>query len=235
MHRFDAEITELSAATPTIHTLRLRIADPAFRFLPGQWVELCVDIDGQPHSAGYSITNSPLQRGGIELAIRTSARHPVARWIHEAARVGDRVQVSQGQGPFVYLPEMGENIVLIGGGVGVTPLLSIFRFIRDADLTTRAHLLYSVSVPEEILFHDELLAAIHTDANLSIELTVTQPAPAWTGRTGRIDVDRLRQIDAPPDTLYYLCGPRGMIEDMSALLHDQMAIPMSRIIFEKWW
>ncbi len=235
MLRFDAEIVAITPATPTIHTLRLSIPDPAFRFLPGQWVDFSVEIDGTPCTAGFSITNSPLERGGIELAIRTSGRHPVARWIHDAAHLGDRVRVSQGQGPFVYLPEMSENIVLIGGGVGVTPLVSIFRFARDAGLSTNVHLVYSVSAPEEILFHDELLAAARTHANLAVELTVTQPAPLWTGRSGRIDAARLQQIDAPPDTLYYLCGPRGMIEDMSTLLHDRMGIPMSRIIFEKWW
>lgn len=235
MQRFDAEIVAIAPATPTIHTLRLAISDPAFRFLPGQWVDFSVEINGTPCTAGYSITNSPLGHGDIELAIRTSTRHPVARWIHGAARVGDRVQVSQGQGPFVYLPEMSENIVLIGGGVGVTPLISIFRHVRDAGLPTRARLLYSVSTPEEILFRDELRTAADTHANLAVDFTVSQPAAGWTGLAGRIDASKLGRLDAPPDTLYYLCGPKGMVEDMSSLLHEEMGVPMSRIIFEKWW
>lgn len=235
MQRFDAEIVAITPATPSIHTLRLAIADPAFRFLPGQWVDFSVDIDGTVCTAGYSITNSPIDHGGIELAIRASARHPVARWIHSAARAGDRVRVSQGQGPFVYLPEMSENIVLVGGGVGVTPLLSIFRHVRDAGLPTRAHLLYSVSTPDEILFRDELETAAREHANLAVSFTVSQPASHWSGAVGRIDAAKLGHLDAPPDTLYYLCGPRGMVEDMSTLLHDGMGVPMSRIIFEKWW
>jgi ferredoxin-NADP reductase len=231
---FDAHIAAITAATPSIHALRLQIPDAAFRFLPGQWVELSIELDGDIHTAGYSITTSPIHAGEIELAIKASARHPVARWVHAQARVGDRVRVSQGQGPFVYLPEMSDNVVLIGGGVGITPLLSIFRHVRDAQLSTQAHLLYSVSDSSEILFRDELEAAARNHDNLHVNVTITQPDPGWHGLTGRIDPVKLHALDVPDDTLYYLCGPKGMVEDMSTLLHD-LGVPMSRIIFEKWW
>jgi ferredoxin-NADP reductase len=234
LHTFDAQIIAITPATPSIRVIRLAIADPAFRFLPGQWVDLGVDVDGTPHTAGYSITTSPVHDGTIELAIKASARHPLARWVHERAQVGDRVRVSQGQGPFVYLPEMSDNVVLIGGGVGVTPLLAIFRHVRDAGLPTRTHLLYSVSDSREILFRDELEAAARACDNLHVSITVTRPDPAWQGLTGRIDPIKLHALDVPDDTLYYLCGPKGMVEDMSTLLHD-LGVPMSRIIFEKWW
>jgi len=109
LHIFDARITAIAPATPSIRALRLAIPDTAFRFLPGQWVDLSVEIDGVTHTAGYSITTSPIQQGEIELAIKASARHPLARWVHECARPDDRVRVTQGQGPFVYLPEMSER------------------------------------------------------------------------------------------------------------------------------
>lgn len=234
MHLFDARITAITPATPSIRVLRLAIPDANFRFLPGQWVDLSVTVDGTPHTAGYSITTSPIHQGEIELAIKASARHPLARWVHETARIGDQVTVSQGQGPFVYLPEMSDNVVLIGGGVGVTPLLSIFRHVRDAHLPCGVHLVYSVSDSREILFHDELETAARTHANLHVSITVTQPDPRWHGLTGRIDPVKLHALDVPDDTLYYLCGPKGMVEDMSTLLHD-LGVPMNRIIFEKWW
>ena len=234
MHVFDAQITAIIPATPNIRVVRLAIPDAGFRFLPGQWVDLGIEIDGATHTAGYSIITSPIHQGVIELAIKASARHPVARWVHERAAVGDRVRVSQGQGPFVFLPEMSDNVVLIGGGVGVTPLLSIFRHVRDAHLDTRVHLVYSVSDSREILFRDELDAAVHAHDNLHMSITVTQPDPRWHGLTGRIDPVKLHALEVPDDTLYYLCGPRGMVEDMSTLLHD-LGVPMNRIIFEKWW
>ena len=234
MHIFDAQIAAIIPATPSIRVLRLSIPDTNFRFLPGQWVDLGVEIDGTANSSGYSITSSPVHAGEIELAIKASTRHPIARWVHERARVGDSVRITQGQGPFVYLPEMSDNVVLIGGGVGVTPLLSIFRHVRDATLATQVHLLYSVSDSHEILFRDELDATARSHDNLHVSITVTRPDPDWHGLTGRIDPVKLHALDVPDDTLYYLCGPKGMVEDMSTLLHD-LGIPMNRIIFEKWW
>jgi ferredoxin-NADP reductase len=234
LHIFDAQIAAITPATPSIHVLRLAIPDAGFRFLPGQWVDLSIEVGGTMYTAGYSITTSPIHRGEIELAIKASAHHPVARWVHGQARVGDAIRVSQGQGPFVYLPEMSDNVVLIGGGVGVTPLLSIFRHVRDAQLSTRVHLLYSVSDSREILFRNELDAAVQSHDNLHVSITVTQPDASWQGLTGRIDPVKLHALDVPDDTLYYLCGPKDMVEDMSTLLHD-LGVPMNRIIFEKWW
>jgi ferredoxin-NADP reductase len=234
LHIFDAQIAAITPATPSIHVLRLAIADPAFRFLPGQWVDLSIEAGGATHTSGYSIPTSPIHQGEIELAIKASAHHPVARWVHEQARVGDAIRISQGQGPFVYLPEMSDNVVLIGGGVGITPLLSIFRHVRDARLPTQTHLVYSVSDSREILFRDELDAAARSHDNLHVSVTVTQADADWHGLTGRIDPVKLHALDVPDDTLYYLCGPKGMVEDMSTLLHD-LGVPMNRIIFEKWW
>lgn len=233
MQIFDAMVLSVESGTPSIRLLTLQITDPAFRFLPGQWVEITRELKGQPQTAGYSVTNSPLRRGVIELAIKKST-HPLSNWVHEQSQAGDRVRVTQGQGPFVYVPEMSENLVLIGGGVGVTPLISIFRYVRDAGLATRTHLLYSVSDSREILFAQELRSATQTHNNLSVSITVTHPDPDWQGLIGRIDPIKLHAIDMPSDTLFYLCGPKGMVEDMSAMLH-RLGVSMSRIIFEKWW
>ena len=205
MHIFDAQVVAITPATPSIHTLRIAIPDARFRFLPGQWVDLGVDIDGVTHTSGYSITTSPVHAGEIELAIKGSTRHPLSRWVHERARVGDQVRVTQGQGPFVYLPEMSDNVVLIGGGVGITPLLSIFRHVRDAGLSTQAHLVYSVSESCEILFRDELEAASHSHHNLHVSITVTQPDAKWHGLTGRIDPVKLHALDVP-DTRSTTCA-----------------------------
>ncbi len=234
MQIFNAQVVSVTPATPSIRLLTLNIDNSAFRFLAGQWVELTRDIEGRSYTAGYSITNSPLHRGKIELAIKASAKHPLARWIHSRAMPGDSLQVTQGQGPFVYVPEMSDNLVLIGGGVGVTPLISIFRHVRDAALPTCTHLLYSVSDSREILFREELEAAARKHDNLRVSITVTHPDAKWQGLTGRIDPIKLHAIDMPDDTLFYLCGPKGMVEDLSTMLHE-LGVPMSRIIFEKWW
>jgi ferredoxin-NADP reductase len=233
LQTFTARIARITQATPTIKAFELEVGEPGFKYLPGQWIEVSVDIDGETKTGGYSITTSPGQRGLVGLAIRASATHPVTRWLH-AAREGDTLTVTRGQGPFVFVPDMGEDIVLIGGGVGVTPLLSIWRYVRDACPETHATLYYSVSHPEEILFRDELEQSARQHTHVSLEITVTQPSPGWQGQTGRINRHKIAALNAPPNTLFYLCGPRGMVDDMEHFLRE-LGVPASRIIFEKWW
>ncbi|MEW6132836.1 MAG: FAD-dependent oxidoreductase [Pseudomonadota bacterium] len=233
MRIYPARIARIWQATPTIKAFELEVDDPDYKYLPGQWVEVSAVIDGDIKTSGYSITTSPTQKGVVGLAIKTSSTHPVTRWLH-AASVGDTIDITRGQGPFVFLPDMGEDIVLIGGGVGVTPLLSIFRFVRDASPETHATLYYSVSEPDEILFCEELEQAARRHNNLSLEITVTQPCAAWRGQTGRINKLKLAALNAAPDALFYLCGPPGMVDDMENYLRD-LGVPPSRIIFEKWW
>ena len=80
----------------------------------------------------------------------------MTNWLHREARVGDSVEISLG-GDFYYTPDMDGPIVLIAGGIGLTPLMSIVRAIDESDQSTPAtSLIYSVSTPAEILFHHGL-------------------------------------------------------------------------------
>ncbi len=226
-------ISAIEQATPSVKIFRLDYDGLAFSFLAGQWIDLYVDIDGARKVGGYSITSSPARSGSIELAVKSSQRHPVTRWLHESARVGDTVEISTGQGVFVYLPEMSPRIVLVGAGVGVTPLISIFRYIADAVPETDVTLVYSIPSVDEYLFQQEI-EALSQLPNLHRLVTLTQADPAWRGRSGRIDAQLLQDAGTSNETLYYLCGPQGMVEDVSAVLAS-IAVPPSRIIYEKWW
>ncbi|NWG40159.1 MAG: FAD-dependent oxidoreductase [Hydrogenophilaceae bacterium] len=233
MQLFNARIARITQATPTIKAFELEVTDHGFKYLPGQWIEVSTEIDGETKTSGYSVTTSPGQHSLVGLAIKSSATHPVTRWLHQA-KEGDIVQISRGQGPFVFVPDMGEDIVLIGGGVGVTPLLSIWRYVRDACPETHATLYYSVSHPDEILFREELEQSARKYTHVSLEITVTQPSPDWHGQSGRINRHKIAALNAPPNTLFYLCGPPGMVDDMEKFLRE-LGVPASRIIFEKWW
>lgn len=231
---FNATITHIQQETPSVKSFWLSVDKPPFRFLAGQWIDLYVEIDGETQVGGYSMTSSPVLTHSLELAIKSSTRHPVTHWLHKHAKIGDAVRISDGQGVFVYQPEMSQRVVLVGAGVGVTPLISIFRYIADAVPATQATLVYSIPNPDEFLFRSEIEHLTRHHANLHSLVTVTQPDNTWHGRTGRIDTDTLKSAAMSADTLYYLCGPQGMVEDVGAVL-ESLAVPASRIIFEKWW
>lgn len=226
-------ISAITQATPSVKIFVLDYGEQIFPYLAGQWIDLYVDVDGSRKVGGYSITSSPHEAGCIELAVKSSTRHPVTRWLHETAKVGDQVQISAGQGVFVYLPEMSQRVVLIGAGVGVTPLISIFRYIAAAVPQTDATLVYSIPSVDEFLYQREI-ETLAQQPNLHYLVTLTQADPGWQGRSGRIDAQLLQNAGTGDDTLYYLCGPQGMVEDVSAALAT-IGVPPSRVIYEKWW
>ena len=115
--------------------------------MAGQWVDFFVTLEGAEAVGGYSITSSPAEQTTISLAVkRDGSDHPVTNWLHEDARVGDGVEVSLG-GDFFYEPDEAESVVLIAGGIGLTPLMSIVRSVDELATRSQLTLVYSASTP----------------------------------------------------------------------------------------
>lgn len=231
---YSARILEIRQETPRIKSFLLDCGTQPFRFHAGQWLDLFVELDGETRVGGYSMTSAPGDAPQFQLAVQYSPRHAVTRWLHENARAGDEVVVSAGQGPFYYEPAMGRRLVLLGAGIGVTPLVSIFRHAAREAPDAEVLLVHSVPNSDELLFRQELegLAAAHP--GLRYVPTVTGADDQWAGERGRIDGALLDELGAPGDGRYYFCGARGFIEDMSALLAGR-GVPAKQLVFEKWW
>ncbi|KAK9838427.1 hypothetical protein WJX84_008209 [Apatococcus fuscideae] len=171
-------VDTIASETPTVRRLSLRFKKenlPSFK--SGQWVDF--HIPGVQQIGGYSITSTPaqlLQEGVLELAVK-QARYPPARWVHEQAQPGDVVKVEVG-GDFHLTPgDDRRPLLLIAGGIGITPLVSIFSHAvqswagADAEAEAgssaatgpQAVLLYSAPSLDEFAFLSRLeqLAASH--------------------------------------------------------------------------
>lgn len=239
--KFPVTIAAIRQETPTIKSFILDYGEQAFDYLPGQWIDLYLDVDGHTEVAGYSMTSCPGRgvgapgHGQIQLAIKFGVNHKVTHYLHERARVGEQVTISNGSGNFYYRRAMGTRVVLIGAGVGVTPLLGILRDIHAHHRDVRVTLLYSVAVTEEILFVDELRQMAAVNPHVRVLISVTQPEREhWSGLSGRIDAEKLRLAGLDAQTLYYLCGPNEMVDTTAAML-AALGIPAAGIIYEKWW
>jgi len=221
----EATITAVHREAPTLRRLQLRAAAPTFSFLPGQWIDLSRTADGP--AGGYSMTNAPgeLGEGIFELGVRRSA-HPVSRWLHDEAQVGDTVLVRGGQGTCTYEPTAGDDVVLVAGGVGITPLLSMARAARRAPHPLKLTLLYCVRSPEDVAFRTEL-TALAADARLRVVIRPTGDDPG--GFVTTTDVFDLGGVGAT----YYLCGPRGMLNALSDGLREA-GVPEAQLRFERW-
>ena len=229
-----ARITAVRQETPTTRSFTLQLESEGFSFLPGQWVDFYAEIDGKLQVAGYSLISVPSENRTVDVAVKRVGDNPVTRYLHEGVGVGDMVYVDGGYGDFAFTRDMSDSIVLISGGIGVTPLLGILRYVRASAPDVRATLVYSAGTPDELLFRQEFEEMERDNPNVRCLLTVTRPVgDEWTGRTGRIDARLLREAHIDDRTLFYVCGPREMVESMLAMLVAE-GIPGERVKFETW-
>ena len=232
--KMPARIASFHQETPTVKSLSLDLGGRILGFRAGQWVDLFVRIDGAEAIAGYSITSSPADQGRIDLAVKLLGDNPVTHYLHKEARVGDQVEVQLG-GEFYYTAEMADSLVLIAGGIGLTPLMSIMRYVDESAADAEAVLIYSAGTPSELLFKDRLDGMVSRNPRIRCGYTVTRPGDeSWDGSTGRIDAALLKRARVDLAALYYVCGPPPMIRSMLKLLQN-MDVPSWRIHFEQWW
>ncbi|MFH0849687.1 MAG: FAD-dependent oxidoreductase [Candidatus Bathyarchaeota archaeon] len=223
-------IAEIRQATPTVKTLRLDLLGREFSFHPGQWIDCYADIEGERRVAGYTLTSSPNAKDHMEISVKTGD-NPVTRLIHESAQVGDTLHVDGGQGSTYYTREMGDRLVLIAGGIGVTPIISILRYADEAG-DVCATILYSASSLGELLYREEIEAMEKRNGRIRAHFFVTGEVSRH--RQGRINEAALRELALDTDALYFISGPRDMIMGMVAALRN-LGVDEANIRYEVWW
>ena len=228
-----ARIAAIRQETPTVRSFTLELEAEGFAFLPGQWVDFYAEIQGRALVAGSSLISLPSNTRTVDVAVKSAGENPVTRYLHERAAVGDEVFIDGGYGDFCYTSEMGDAVVLIAGGIGVTPLLGILRYIDDAAPDVRVTMICSATDPAEFLRRDELQETARRNPNVRCLFTVTGSGEGWTGRTGRIDAALLREAQVDTDALFYVCGPPDMTQGMLGLLAAE-GVASTRIRFESW-
>ena len=204
-----ATVAEIRRESVRAKTFRLEL--PMWmEHLPGQHYDVRLTApDGYQAQRSYSIASSPLDRGEIELTVDRLADGEVSPYLHDVVEVGDQVEV---RGPFAsYFVWRGEApVVLVGGGSGVVPLMSMLRHRRRTMPELEMRMIYSVRIPEEVIYADEL--------GDETALTYTREAPAdWRGHAGRIDAGLVSGA-AAPGALAFVCGSNGFVESAVALL-----------------
>jgi len=217
--------------TPDIRTFRFA-RPPDLTFRAGQFVPIRVSIDGKPHIRCYSISSSPDARGFFEISVRRQGL--VSGTLHATLRPGTLASVGRPAGRFVYPEGDARPLTLIAGGIGITPLLAMFRHGVSADPSRPMTLLYSARREQDLAFLPELQLIVERHPQARSAITLTQDAGTGRWGRGRIDAELLRtHVHEPGLTLFYICGPPSMIAEMRTMLRD-LSVPDDQIRSEEF-
>jgi len=204
-------------------------------FLPGQHYDVRLTApDGYQAQRSYSVGSAPETQGTIDLTIEVIPDGEVSPYFHEVVQPGDQIE-ARGPigGPFTWSRDLGGPLLLLAGGSGIVPLMSMLRHRRNAAAELPALLLYSSRSQEDIIYQKDLetsgadLTVIHT-------LTRSQP-PGWPGYSRRVDRQMLEeviaQISGTPNS--YVCGPTPFVEAVADGLVD-LGLPPEKIRTERF-
>jgi ferredoxin-NADP reductase len=206
-------------------TMAFHFARPAdFTFKPGQAVDIVVDDPAAGNEASarhtFSLVSAPFEN---ELVIATRMRDSPFKRALKSLSAGSHVQM---EGPFGSLTlhnNRSRPAVLIAGGIGITPFMSILRQATNDQLAQQLVLLYSNRRPEDAAFLAELYELERRNKNFRLIATMTQmdeSSRQWAGETRLIDEDLLRQIGRDLSLpIYYVAGPPAMIEAVRQALN----------------
>lgn len=196
---------------------------PEFDFKPGQYLRLILPTD-HPDERGtsrfFSIASSPTEKDHFRVTTRI-IQSTFKKTLYSLTP-GQIVSISGPYGQFVLNDTETRPIVLLAGGIGITPYRNMLVYTRDKHLTIPITLLSSFSRVEDIIFFDELTAIDIEMDNISYIVTITKPEESkkpWNGETGRMNEEMLKRYIANlSESLYYIVGPPGLVAAMRELV-----------------
>jgi ferredoxin-NADP reductase len=204
-------------------TMAFHFAKPTdFGFKPGQAIDVVLPnppVDAQSARHTFSIVSAPYEH---ELAIATRMRDSAFKRALKAMPIGSQAVIEGPFGSLTMHSDRARAAVLIAGGIGITPFMSMLRQANTDRLPHRLVLIYSNRRPEDAAFLAELQALERQSEAFRLVATMTgpiEPSDHWDRQTGLIDGPLIQRavagLQAP---IYYVAGPPGLVQAMRVAL-----------------
>lgn len=212
------------------------------KYKAGQFLTLIVPADGgKKVRRSYSMSTSPVTDTAVGVTIKRVPGGLVSNYLNDQVKAGDFIEVVEPMGHFYLEPvsTLSREIVLIGAGSGITPLISMAKTILKAEPASKVALLYGNRHEESIIFKralEDLEAAY--GSRFRVRHVLSQPSATWVGEKGRIGQGTVihflkdASIDLP-SAHYFLCGPVGMMEDVIRVM-ELYQVPAAQVHQEKF-
>lgn len=216
-------VTEVNKVTG--NTWEIVMARPdgkrPFDYLPGQFLFLTLlrgrGLPVEEHP--FTISTSPADGEHIAVTVKESGDFTMTAG---KTKPGDKAAVLGPYGRFSFtLHPAGKRTVFIAGGIGITPILSMLRYMARMGIRGEKVLFYANRTQSDIAFREELegMAQPGNPMDLTLVHVLSSPLEGWPGERGRLDGNLLgKYLGSFDGTAYYICGPPPMMESVAGAL-----------------
>jgi len=228
-----AEVVSKDAVTHDMRHLVLRLIEPAeIKFFPGQYVDIAIPDTGAVRS--FSMANTSSRESGLlEFVIKVYPDGQFSKFLAEKLAEGDRLDLT---GPFgVFTLREGDNdLVFVGGGAGMAPILALLRTMAERGLTRKATFFYGARTKKDLCFEAELHRLEDRLPDFRYIPALSEPGDEeWDGETGLITDVVKRHASDLRGAHAYVCGPPPMVEAALPLLAT-LGVEEKRIYYDKF-
>jgi ferredoxin-NADP reductase len=186
-----------------------------FRYAAGQFVTIEVEIAGRKHVRCYTLSSSPSRPVCLTITVKAEPGGTVSNWLHANLKVGHRIRAGGPAGIFSVDLHPANKYLFLSGGVGITPLMSMTRWLFDLGRHTDVCFIQCARTPADLLCRSELEAISAQRPEFRVALVCERPNPygAWTGYSGRINQLMLELICSDyREREVFCCGPEPFMQ-----------------------
>jgi ferredoxin-NADP reductase len=230
-----ARVVEVVHETGDASTVVLRPNGAWRGFVPGQHVQFGVEVDGRRRVRVFSVSSSRENRDGtFSVSVKAHPDGYVSQFLHHELKPRTIVHLSQAEGEFVLPDVLPDQLLLLSGGSGITPVMSMIRTMRDREHQGEVTFLHYARSRTDEMFTDELDQLADELPGARVVRIYTRDPEPGAALAGRFHIDHLKHlgIDAS-DTLTYVCGPAGLIASVRDTYEDLGAVDQMRAEYFK--
>jgi ferredoxin-NADP reductase/mono/diheme cytochrome c family protein len=216
------KLASITAQTSDAKTLRFILPnDRKLNARPGQFLTFTFLFDGKKVVRSYSICSSTARSSYVEITPKRVSQGCVSVFLNDQASIGLTVEASGAFGQFCFDENKHRDVVLLAAGSGITPMMSMLRYMDDLCLETAVTLLYCVRTSSDVIFHKELEELRASLKNFRYHLLLSQPHAKWSGARGYINREFIEDtVKEPASRDFFLCGPPPFMEASRDILID---------------
>jgi cytochrome-b5 reductase len=193
--------------------------DATLDMLPGDHLYVHATIDGKAIKRPYTPSSVPGTTGYFDLTVKRYEQGMMSKYLHDR-EIGDTVLMSGPNSGGHWVDGMAKRVGFVAGGTGITPMISIIRWILANGLDVELFLVFANKTEGDIIFREEWESNAREHANFHLHHVLEQSPAGWTQGKGRIDEEILRRHLPPPspETAVFLCGPPMMVDILEGTL-----------------